>query len=85
MMLRTGITLEAETRRRARQRATEMGISLPEYIRRLITRDLGTSQTAADVSIAFDLGSSGGSDVAKNKDAMLAQAFVSGRTKPRRR
>jgi hypothetical protein len=35
--------------------------------------------------VIFDLGSSDGSDIAKNKDAMLAEAFASGANKRRRR
>jgi hypothetical protein len=85
MMSRTQITLEPEIQRRARQRASDMGVSLAEYVRRLVARDLGGMQPAANPSAVFDLGLSGGSDVAKNKDAMIAEAFASGGRKPRRR
>jgi hypothetical protein len=83
-MSRTQITLEPKMQHRARQRATEMGISLAEYIRHLIARDLGGMQPLANPSVVFGLGSSGGSDVAKKKDAMIAAAFASGARKPRR-
>jgi hypothetical protein len=76
MMSRTQITLEPEIQRKARQRARGMGISLAEYVRRLVARDLGGQQPAANPAAIFDLGSSGGSDVARNKDAMLAEAFL---------
>jgi len=36
-------------------------------------------------SAVFDLGASDGSDIAANKDAMLAEAFASSRRPPRRR
>ena len=85
MMARTQITLEPELQIRARRRASDLGISLAEYIRRLVARDLGGQQLAANPAIVFDLGSSGGSDVARNKDAMLAEAFGSGIHKRRRR
>jgi hypothetical protein len=85
MMARTQINLELETQRRARQRANDMGMSLAEYIRRLVTRDLGCPQAAANPAVVFDLGASGGSDVAGNKDAMLAEAFASSGRTPRRR
>jgi len=41
MMARTQIMLEHEIQRRARQRASDLGVSLAEYIRRFVARDLG--------------------------------------------
>ena len=84
MMSRTQIALEPEVQRRARQRANDLGVSLAEYLRRLVSRDLGTSQPAADPSAIFDLGSSGGSNIAKNKDAKITEAFAACRRKSRR-
>jgi hypothetical protein len=84
MMVRTQITLESELQRRARQRASETGVSLAEYVRRLVARDLARPNSAADVSTIFDLGSSGGSNIAKNKDSMVAEAFDSLRRRARR-
>ncbi|MBI1791786.1 MAG: hypothetical protein HYR60_30030 [Acidobacteria bacterium] len=77
MMSRTQITLDPEIQRRARRRAGDLGISLAEYVRRLVARDLGSVQTVADPAAVFDLGSSGGSDIAKDKDAMIAAALAS--------
>jgi len=85
MMSRTQITLEPEIQRRARQRAGELGISLAEYVRRLLDRDLGTAQSRVNPAIVFDLGASGGSEIARNKRAMVAEAFASGRKKSRSR
>ena len=85
MMSRTQITLEPEMQRRARQRASDLGVSLAEYVRRLVARDLGSARTAANPAAVFDLGSSGGSDVARDKNAMIAEAFSSVRAKSRRR
>jgi len=85
MMSRTQITLEPEIHRRARRRASDLGISLAEYVRRLVARDLGGARTTADAPIVFDLGASGGSDIAKDKRAMIAEAFVSARMPARRR
>ncbi|HSU61447.1 MAG TPA: hypothetical protein VLI55_19215 [Bryobacteraceae bacterium] len=85
MMSRTQITLEPEIQRRARQRAGELGISLAEYVRRLLDRDLGTVQSRVNPAIVFDLGASGGSEIARNKRAMVAEAFASGRKKSRSR
>ena len=83
MMARTQITLDPEVQRRVRQRAGELDVSLAEYIRRLVLRDLGTPERQAGAEAVFNLGASGGSDVARHKDAMIAAAFA--RTRQRRR
>jgi len=75
MMSRTQITLEPEMQRRARQRAGELGVSLAEYVRRLVARDLASPRISVDVASVFDLGRSERSDVARNKDTMIAEAF----------
>ena len=85
MMAKTQITLETEMQRRARQRANDLGVSLAEYFRRLVARDRARTETAAHVDRIFDLGSSGGSDIASQKDSMIAEAFHSTRRKLRRR
>ncbi len=63
---------------KARQRAGALRISLAEYVRQLIARDLGADAGGNDVGAVFDLGGSGGSDVARNKDAMIAEALGRG-------
>jgi hypothetical protein len=85
MMAKTQITLESEMQRRARQRASDLGVSLAEYFRRLVARDLTRPETAAPVDRVFDLGHSGRSDVAAQKDSMIAAAFRSRSKKARRR
>jgi len=62
-----------------------LGVSLAEYVCRLVASDLGSSQAAANPVAVFDLGASGGSDVAKDKNAMIAEAFVFRRRKSGRR
>jgi hypothetical protein len=62
-----------------------MGISFAEYVRRLVVRDLGGAKSTASPAAMFDLGSSGGSDIAKNKHAMVAEAFASRLRTSRRR
>ncbi|HEX4066217.1 MAG TPA: hypothetical protein VHZ09_09355 [Acidobacteriaceae bacterium] len=84
MMARTQITIEPETQRKARRRAGEMGVSFAEYVRRLVTRDLAGPQVNADPSAVFDLGRSDASNIARDKDAMLAEAFGAGRRRSRR-
>ncbi len=85
MMGRTQITLPPEVQRRARQRAGDLGVSLAEYIRRLVARDLGSAVAQTAPARVFDLGNPGGSDIAKDKHAMIARATVAARTsRPRR-
>jgi len=74
-MPRTQITLEPELQRRALQRANDLGCSLAEYVRRLVARDVGERKTKADVSMIFNLGNSGGSNIAKDKDEMIGEAI----------
>ncbi|HEX3544547.1 MAG TPA: hypothetical protein VHT31_08475 [Candidatus Acidoferrum sp.] len=85
MMAKTQIALETEMQRRARQRANDLGVSLAEYFRRLLARDLARPETASPVDRIFDLGNSRSSDIASQKDSMIAEAFQSTRRKRRRR
>jgi len=85
MMARMQITLDPEMQRRARQRAGDLGVSFAEYIRRLLERELGRPQIKVDPTSVFDLGRSNGSDIAKDKNEMIAAAFGSARGKGRRR
>jgi hypothetical protein len=84
MMARTQITLESQTHRKARQRAAELGVSLAEYVRRLIARDLGVPQAVGDVKQIFDLGSGKVSNIARDKDTMIAEAFAARHPRLRR-
>ena len=74
MMTRTTIALEPETRKRARERAAQLGISFSEYLRRLVDRDLGELRPRVGPESVFDLGSSGGTDIARDKDSLLGEA-----------
>jgi len=76
MMTRTQITLDPELQRRARERATTLGISLTEYIRRLLARDLEQPKQPVDPARVFDLGSSGGADIARDKDVLIGEAVA---------
>lgn len=69
------ITLQPEIQRRPRRGATDLGISLAEYVRRLVARDLAAPEKTNDPACIFDLGGSSGSDIARNKFSMLAEAF----------
>ena len=75
MTVRTQITFDNDTQKRARRRANELGISMSEYVRQVVTRDLESPGVAAGVTSIFNLGSSGGSNIARNKHAMIAEAI----------
>jgi hypothetical protein len=93
MMVRAQITLEPEFHRRARRRAGDLGVSFAEYVRTLVIRDLSHSvgaRAATGIESIFDLGNSGGSNIAKDKHSMIAAAFdaeatASVRRRPRSR
>jgi hypothetical protein len=75
MMHRTQIALDAELARRAKRKAADLGVSMAEYIRRLVARDVEEGVPERfDVSQVFALGSSGGSNVARHKDDYLGEA-----------
>ena len=75
MTTRTQISLRPDAHRQVRARAAARGISLAEYMRRLVDRDLqDTPAQRADISSIFGLGDSGGSDVAKYKHEYVGDA-----------
>ncbi len=74
MTQRTQITLDSADHLKARRRAADLGVSLAEYLRRLVRADLGGEQRSADVSMLFALGDSGGSDIARHKEAYIGDA-----------
>jgi hypothetical protein len=62
-----------------------MGVSFAEYIRRLVLRDLGEHERAVSPRAIFNLGSSGGSDIRRHKDKMIAAAVAGAKHKGRQR
>ncbi len=78
MTSRTQITLDRELQRRAREKADAQGISFAEYVRQVIANDVGPP-ARPDISIIFDLGGSEETDVARDKDEMLAEAILKSR------
>jgi hypothetical protein len=74
MALRKQITMDADMQRRAK--AAALGISLSEYVRRLVADDLGERKPKADLSIMFDLADEGPpTDIARDKDRMIGEAI----------
>jgi hypothetical protein len=74
MVVRTQITLDADAHRRAKRRAATLGISLAEYVRRTLDRDLG-EEPRGDISEIFGLFDSGVSDVSSNVDRYLGDSL----------
>ncbi len=74
MVVRTQVTLDADAHRRAKRRAADLNISLAEYFRRVLDRDLGEQKPKGDISAIFGLGASGVSDVSTNIDKYLGEA-----------
>ena len=79
MMVRTQISIEAELRSRIRERTRVLGISMAEYFRQLVERDLSQPRRSVDRSAIFNLGASTGTDIASQKDRMAAQATEFGK------
>ncbi|WP_419922605.1 hypothetical protein [Candidatus Poriferisodalis sp.] len=73
--MRTMIVLSDNQHALAKRRASQQGISLSEYIRRLVARDLEEAAPAWDPSVIFGLFDSGGSDIGANKQAMISEAI----------
>jgi len=76
MMTRTQISLDSEVQRRCRERAAQLGISFAEYIRRLLERDLGNPAPRVGPEAIFDLGDSGDTNIARDKDRLLGEAVT---------
>ena len=74
MMIRTQISLDSERHAQVRARAAALGISLAEYMRRLVDRDFAEQPRGADRSVVFDLGTSRGTDIASQKAQMIGEA-----------
>jgi hypothetical protein len=79
------VTLDPELQRKARHRAAQLGVSFAEYVRRVVASDLGQPRPKRDPSVVFDLGTSGGADVSRHKDAMLGEAIAARRGGRKRR
>ena len=76
MTTRMQVTFEPEEHRRAKRRASELGISLAEFVRRAVDDALGEpSRAKVDISDLFGIANSGGSDVANHKDEHVAEAI----------
>ena len=85
MTARTQIYLDVEEHRRARVRAAEQGISMSEYVRRLVHRDLDRAEPGklASIEDIFGLDDSGEpTDIARDKDRLIGEAVEALRPRP---
>jgi hypothetical protein len=80
MVVRTQITLDADAHRRAKRRAADLGISLAEYVRRVLDRDLGEPPHCSDPSQIFGLFDSGAADITREKDRYVDDAVRTARS-----
>ena len=74
--MRTQIALESEQHALAKRKAADLGISMAEYIRRLIDRDLKRAGPSGDISDIFGIGESDGSDIAVDRKKATAEAIA---------
>jgi hypothetical protein len=74
MMVRTQIALPPEEHRKAKAKAAELNISLAEYVRRLVARDLDGERPRGDITRIFGLGRSGRSDISSRVDEFVGEA-----------
>lgn len=80
--MRTQIDLESEQHALVKRKAADLGISMAEYIRRLVERDLNQSDSSAEISAIFGIGDSGGSDISIDRKQATAEA-IAARAAPR--
>lgn len=67
--------MDPETRRRAQAKAADLGISFAEYVRQLLTQDLGESKPKGDITSVFNLIDEGPpTNIARDKDKMIGEA-----------
>ena len=74
--MRTQIALEPEQHAMVKQKAASLGVSMAEYIRRLVERDLGSLETHTDPATIIGIGRSGGSDIAAEGKSAVAAAIA---------
>ncbi|MCY3951029.1 MAG: hypothetical protein OXG69_00605 [bacterium] len=73
--MRTMIVLPDHHHAEAKRRAAREGISMSEYIRRLVANDLTDGTPPGDPSVIFGIFDSGGSRIADGKQAMISEAM----------
>lgn len=74
--MRTQIALEPEQHALVKQKAAALGITMAEYIRRLVDQDLAGGRINADISAIIGIGRSGGSDIASEGHSAVSEAVA---------
>ena len=82
--MRTQIALSPTQHARAKSKAADLGITMAEYIRRLVDRDLDQQDPVTDPSVIIGLGSSGGSDIATERREAIGRAVAEHHSPARR-
>ena len=73
--MRTVITLPDQVHARAKLRAAELGISLAEFIRRLLARELDTPTPQGGIDSICGMVSGTPFDMARDGDRLLGEAL----------
>ena len=74
--MRIHIDLETEQHALAKRKAVDLGISMAEYIRRLVEQDLAQKGPNSDISAIFGIADSGGSDIVVDRKTTTAEAIA---------
>lgn len=74
--MRTQIALDPEQHARVKQKAASLGITMAEYIRRLVDDDLAGIDPQASPKDIIGIGRSGGSDIAREGTRAVAEAVA---------
>jgi hypothetical protein len=78
MTSRMQISLDLSLRLRAFRKASKQGVSMAEFVRRAIERDLEAPSSKPDVSVIFGIGrSKEPTNIALNKNTMIAESLES--------
>lgn len=75
--MRTQIALDPEQHAQAKQKAASLGITMAEYIRRLVDHDLTGPAPQASPAAIIGIGRSGGSDIAREGSQAVVDAVAS--------
>ena len=74
--MRTQIALSPVQHAQAKRKAAELGISMAEYIRRLVAHDLAAASAEADPVSIIGMFSSGDSDIANQRSDAIRAAVT---------
>lgn len=74
--MRTQIALDPVRHAQVKQKAASLGITMAEYIRRLVDQDLDGVAPQASPAAIIGLGRSGGSDIAHEGKRAVADAIA---------